>query len=289
MYALENYHPFVLFFYFITVVCLTMFFMHPVLLFVSLLASFVLFTAMRGLRGVGFSAVFFLVVALINPFFSHNGVTPLLFINGNPITLEALVYGIFMGMLLLSTLYWLRSFHTLMTEDKIMALFSGVFPKLALLLSMILHFVPQLVKKGKAIYAAQRRWAHGKTPKHFKAHKLWIAVLSALLTQALESAIDTADSMRARGYAAGRRRSAYPYKFRGKDIALLAFILLLAGCFLFFAWTGRATFYFYPQISQVDLSPASVFMYIAYALLMFMPVIVLVKGEIRWKYLRSGI
>ena len=124
MYALENYHPFVLFFYFVTAVCLTMFFMHPVLLFISLLASFVLFTAMRGLRGVGFSFVFFLVVALTNPVFSHNGVTPLLFINGTPITLEALVYGMFMGILLLSTLYWFRSFHTFMTEDKIMALFS---------------------------------------------------------------------------------------------------------------------------------------------------------------------
>lgn len=289
MYALENYHPFVLFFYFVTAVCLTMFFMHPVLLFISLLASFVLFTAMRGLRGVGFSFVFFLVVALTNPVFSHNGVTPLLFINGTPITLEALVYGMFMGILLLSTLYWFRSFHTFMTEDKIMALFSGVFPKLALLLAMILHFVPQLVRKGKAIYAAQKALGVEENEKRFRVYKLWIAVLSALLTQALESAIDTADSMRARGYAAAKRRSACPCKFRGKDMALLVFILLLAGCFLFFAWTGRATFYFYPQISQVDLSPASVFMYIAYALLMFMPVIILVKGEIRWKYLQSGI
>lgn len=47
------------------------------------------------LSDMGFYLPLFLLVAVTNPLFSHNGVTPLFFMNGNPVTLEAVVYGVF--------------------------------------------------------------------------------------------------------------------------------------------------------------------------------------------------
>lgn len=43
--------------------------------------------------GIAFYVSMFLLVAVTNPLFSHNGVTPLFYLNGNPVTLEAFVYG----------------------------------------------------------------------------------------------------------------------------------------------------------------------------------------------------
>ena len=53
---------------------------------------------------IGFYVPLFLLVAVTNPLFSHNGVTPLFFLNGNPVTLEALLYGVRSWRWLLSAL-----------------------------------------------------------------------------------------------------------------------------------------------------------------------------------------
>ena len=48
----------------------------------------------------------FVITLLINPVISHNGVTVLFFVNDNPVTAEALVYGSAVGAMIVSVMYW---------------------------------------------------------------------------------------------------------------------------------------------------------------------------------------
>lgn len=53
--------------------------------------------------------------------------------------------------------------------------------------------------------------------------------LEVLLTWSLEEGLQTADSMKARGYGTGRRSSYSPYRWRPKDGAALFFLLIAGG------------------------------------------------------------
>ena len=70
-----------------------------------------------------------LVMMVINPMFSHEGETILFYLdNGNPITLESILYGIGSGTMLACVVSWFSAFHEVMTSDKFMYLFGRVIP-----------------------------------------------------------------------------------------------------------------------------------------------------------------
>ena len=92
MRSLGDYNPIAVAVYFVTVSMIAAFCMNPILLFLSLSGAVALFAAQSRGRGIrthlGFLGLF-LLVALINPITSHNGVTVLFVINDAPITAEA--------------------------------------------------------------------------------------------------------------------------------------------------------------------------------------------------------
>ena len=89
MKAFGSYHPAVLMVYFLSVLLVAMFAAHPILQICALVGG-ILFCCMlqnrrEAVRDIGFYLPMFLLVAITNPLFSHNGVTPLFFLNGNPV------------------------------------------------------------------------------------------------------------------------------------------------------------------------------------------------------------
>lgn len=104
----------------------------------------------------------FLLVAVTNPLFSHNGVTPLFYLNGNPVTLEAFVYGAAIAVMVVGVMLWCRCYSAVMTSDKFLYLFGRAIPKLALVLSMALRFIP-MFKRGSFTRSAERRRRWGCT------------------------------------------------------------------------------------------------------------------------------
>ena len=93
----ELFHPVVNFYYFFSVIIFSMFFMHPIFLIISLVSSFIYSIMLNGKSAVKFNILYMipvlLVTAIINPMFSHEGVTIIGYFNtGNPITLESIVY-----------------------------------------------------------------------------------------------------------------------------------------------------------------------------------------------------
>ena len=134
--------------------------MHPVFLIISLIGSMVYSFYLKGISAVKFNILYMLLVllfiAIINPLLSHEGVTALIYVNNNPITLEAIVFGIASGIMFISVLVFFSSYNLIMTSDKFMYLFGKVMPSISLIISMVLRFVPRFKKQINVISQGQK-------------------------------------------------------------------------------------------------------------------------------------
>ncbi len=290
----KTYHPIVNFSYFLAVIMFTVFSMHPIFLIITLLASFVYSIVLNGVSSLKANLKFLIpiliLMTIINPLFVHKGVTVLFYLNDNAITLEAIVYGIASGIMMMSAIMWFKSVNHIMTSDKIIYLFGRVLPSLSLVLSMTFRFIPLFKEQFKEISAGQRNigrdFSHGgvlKRAKHFMRE------FSILITWSMENSIETSDSMRARGYGLPHRSSFSIYRFDRRDaitltaIAALSFVVAL-GCYF-----DMNNILYYPAIVIDNITAMSVLVYLAYFILLMIPVIIDLLEEYKWKSLSSRI
>ncbi|MBR5365564.1 MAG: energy-coupling factor transporter transmembrane protein EcfT [Clostridia bacterium] len=290
MRSLEDYHPRAVGLYFLAVTGIAVFSMNPVIVAESLFGSLFLYLVRHGLRdGKTHLATLglFLVLTLVNHVVSHNGVTPLFVVNNNPVTLEALLFGAFTAAMITGTIYWFRSFSEIMTSDKLLCLFGALSPKLALVFSMALRYVPHFRRQSERVNASQRAMGLYKEDNILDAAKGGGRVFSILLTWALENGIITADSMAARGYGLGRRTSYTIFRRRPRDLVFLALSVILAA--LTVAGSFRLSHSYYP-VFRVDVPDAwgSAGLF-AYGLLTLLPSILEIKEAIRWRWYLSKI
>lgn len=276
--------------YFLTVAGIAMFSANPVISAISLLGAIVLFIVNNGRKGLSthiFSIILFAVMSLINPLISHNGATVLVVVNNNPVTLESLVYGVCSAVMVVAVLYWFSSFSLIMTSDKLLYIFGTLSPKLALTISMALRYVPLFGTQIKKVQAAQRALGLYKDDNIVDSFKGGLRVFSVMITWALENGIITADSMTARGYGIGKRSRFSLFRFKAEDVFVICASLIL-GVITIYGIIG-ADFVFYPHIFIPEITAKSAAGYAAYGILNILPVIITVKEELKWKYLRSKI
>lgn len=292
MRTFEEYNPIVTALYFLASSGIAMFCRNPVLLLLSLSGALLYYFIRNKLHNAKshlFSLGLFLVMILINPLVSHNGVTVLFLINHNPITLEATVYGIASGVMVLAVLYWFRSFTQLMTSDKLLYLFGKLSPKLALVLSMGLRYVPLFTNQAVKINQTQTALGLYKDDNIIDRYKGGLRVFSVMISWALENGIITADSMSARGYGIGKRSNFSIFRFRRADILLLFIASFLFALTLFSIGSGALDFAYYPAIQSTDLSPTALLGYLSYGILTLLPTIIEAEEKFKWKYLQSKI
>ena len=290
MRAFDRLNPFTVFVYFAFAVGIAMFCMDPVLLLCQLAGAVLLFclrteTKQRSIHL--FSLFLFVTLTLINPLFQHNGVTVLFVLNDNPITLEALLYGANAACMIVGVLYWFRSFSAIITSDKLLYLFGRVSPKLALMISMALRYVPLFREQARKTDTAQRALGQYRNDNMIDTIRVKLSVFSILVGWALENGIITADSMAARGYGLGRRSYFSPYRFEKKDAALMTATFLLGGTVAAMMALGKVDFAFYPQTTLLVLTPGRLCAYIAYAILALLPSLIEIGDSIKWQCLRS--
>ena len=292
MRAFENCNPIAVAVYFLAVAGIAMFCMNPLLLSVSLMGA-IFFFILRNGRKHGKShlvwLLMFLVMALVNPLVSHNGVTVLFVLNDSPITLEATLYGITASGMVIAVMYWFRSFTQVMTSDKLLYLFGKLSPKLALVLSMGLRYVPLFARQTKKINDTQTALGLYKEDNIIDRVRGGLRVFSVMVTWSLENGIVTADSMTARGYGTGKRSHFSIFRFRRSDFALLTATMILAALTIVSIGVGALDFTFYPSLKFADLTEMSYVGYISYGALVSLPIIVEAEEKIKWKYLKSKI
>ena len=289
MKPLEKYTPAVIFLYFLLLASLAMFAANPVMIAISVLtmnAAAVAYSREGLARSYVFYAIIFVLTSLANPVFSHNGVTVLLVVNDNPITLEAVLYGVMTGFMILSVLLLFRVFSTLMTSDRLLYIFGRAFPKLGLLLAMTLRFVPLFGRQRRKIENTQRTLGLYKDENAIDTIKGKLSVLSAMTTWGLENGIVTADSMSARGYGIKRSRTSFSmFRFERSDLGLL--LIVIASCtFIFFGIaTDKLKTDFYPRMQLPPFSPYATVCYILYTGLAIFPLVAKVAETLRWKWI----
>ena len=254
--AFSKCHPVINFFYFLMVLGFTMFMNHPVFLVISFLAATSYAMWLNGWRKTLkmqflFTLPGLLIVALLNPLFNHYGVTPLLYIesSGNWVTLEALVYGLVLGSVLFIVIEWFSCYNKVMTSDKFIYLFGRIIPALSLILSMAMRFVPHFQAQLRVIRSGQkcagRDISNGNILKKIK---YGLNMLSILVTWALENAIETADSMKSRGYGLHGRTAFSIYHFNRRDKFLGVLLAALGAVFAYGCARGAAFAQYDPRI-----------------------------------------
>lgn len=285
----KAYHPIVNFAYFVFVICFSVLLMHPACLFVSLLSSLTYLAVLKGRKAL-FTNLLYMIplafaTALINAAFNHEGATILAYLpGGNPLTLESIVYGLCAAAMILSVICWFSCYNEVMTSDKFIYLFGRVSPALSLIFSMTLRFVPRFTEKLREVTTARRSLGKGSGNQNVRERiKSGLSSLSATLSWAFENSIETADSMKARGYGIPGRTSFSIYSFEKKDKIVLAFVIALALCVIYGRICGVLSFSYFPRFGALKCDFIGVFFGISYFLLCIAPVVIEIKGVRRWK------
>ncbi len=278
--------------YFFCVTGIAMFSSYPPLMIVALLGGVLFFIVRNGcshLRSHLFFLLLFIILAAANPLMSHNGVTVLFVMNDNPITLEATLYGLNSAAMIIGVLYWFRSFTQIMTSEKLLYITGALSPKLSLVLSMALRYVPLFSKQSKKIKDSQTAMGLFSDDNIIDDIRGRMRIFSILITWALENGITTADSMTARGYGVCRRTQLKRFTFRRGDILLLVTSLLLTAITAAALSLGKLDFSFYPAVRYSAPDALGICGIAAYSALVLLPVIIETEVSLKWKYLLSRI
>ena len=270
-------HPAVNFLYFALVLACSMTLMHPACLLISLAGACCYVTRLCGLRELGRSAHWLvpmaLLAALVNPAFVHQGVTILTYLpSGNPLTLESILFGLASALLLAAVVLWFRCFGEVMTSDKFIYLFGRIIPALSLVLSMTLRFVPRFRRQFRTVAQAQRFMGRDtENGSLLRRGRNAMKVFSILVTWSLESAIDTADSMRSRGYGQPGRTAFALYRLDDRDRSLLLWLGFCGLYLLSGVLSGGLYFQYYPLLLGAPAQPLTVSFFAVYLLLCLTP------------------
>jgi|SRR5690625_4978738 len=286
-----SFHPAILFLYYVTVIFITMFMMHPFILLFSLIGSLLFYAILTPVkqvwRDIGFYLLVFLLIAVTNPIFVHKGETIILFLNDNPVTVESIIYGGVIATMLIAVIFWSKSYSYLMTSDKFIYLFGKAIPKLALVISMALRFIPLFKNQIKKVSQTQKTLglytSNSLTDRIFSG----LRIFNSMLTWSLENSISQADSMKARGYGLKGRTSFSLFNWRARDGVMISFIIGLCGIIVFLHIRKVNVFHYYPHLSTINLTGIYLIEYVIVFLLMILPSLSDIKENLQWKYLRS--
>jgi len=291
----KTYHPIVNFIYFVAVIGFSMVFMHPICLALSLICSFSYSVMLGGKKTLKFNLLYMLplliISALMNPVFNHEGITILVYLpSGNPLTLESIMYGISASVMLISVISWFSCFNAVMTSDKLMYLFGKFIPALSLVFSMVLCFIPKFKAQIKIVSNAGKGIGRDiSNGSLIERAKHGVKILSIMITWSLENAINTADSMKSRGYGLPNRTAFSNYNFSKRDAWVLLSTVVLGIYVLIHFILGKIKFIYFPQMQGEEISLQSILALTAYFFLCAMPIIIEIKEIYTWKALKLKI
>ena len=290
--AFSGFHPGVNLAFFAAALGLTMFIQQPVYLLISMISGCAYLLYLQGkkgfLRQVGYLVPILVMMAIMNPIFNHEGVTVLWYLpNDNPITLEAICFGLASAVMMGASIVWFNCCNTVFTSDKIIYLFGRVIPALSLMISMTLRFVPRFKNFLQSVLRTQQAMHKPENTKEKLQQAL--AAFSATVSWAMEQSIVSADSMKSRGYGLFGRTAFSIYIFEKRDgVALMMLFLLCVGTVVphlggLMSWT------YYPSMTGDLLGPVQGFAYLCYGGMCNLPLIINLMEDRKWNALRSKI
>ena len=284
-------HPVVNFLFFAEVLGFSMFLLHPACLVISLVCALGYDLQLGGRKALAFCLKGVLpmtiLAAVLNPLFNHQGATILTYLpSGNPVTLESIAYGLAAAGMLAAVVLWFACFTQVITSDKFVYLFGRVIPALSLVLSMALRFVPRFLAQLKVVTRAQK--CIGRDPSRGGlVHRIRCAggILTVMIAWSLENAIDTADSMKSRGYGLPGRTAFSIFRFDKRDRNALLLLAALGLLVLVGALSDGLSWRYFPTLKWTLAQPMSVLTLCSYLALCAFPIMFNRKEARKWKAL----
>ncbi|MDR2486890.1 MAG: energy-coupling factor transporter transmembrane protein EcfT [Clostridiales Family XIII bacterium] len=286
-----HYHPAAIFLYIACAIVSAMVTFSPthvaIAVFCSCLCSLYMNGAKKFLRGLRLLALLFTVVVVATPLTNHRGATPLFLLPFGPVTLEALAFGLSMGGMLLSVFVWFQCYQKLITNDKFLFLFGHVAPTSAMVVSMIIKFIPVTGQKLRGIMEAQRALGTssrgreqedvGWLGRRLAALRNGVRLTGILMSRCLEDSIETAEAMRAKGYGTRRRTVFGAPRFRLRDGISIAVVAVLFAFHIAMVMRAAATTTFFPFLILGEPQPV---VWAAYAVQLLWPLLIELKDGV---------
>ena len=310
----KDYHPASNLIFFLSVIVFGMLFRHPVTITACFFCALLWYIMLCGRNTVkpffAFIVPTLIFVIAIGGLTAHYGETQLLTLpDGKPLTLEALVYGFVLGVAAVSIIMWFFCWNEVITADKFMHIFGKILPAAALVISMALRFLPMYKNRLHTIAEAQRGidmdFKSGKLTQRIKNG---VKIISILITWSLENAVETSDSMRARGYGLSGRKNYGKYRFKKRDFvfcsaAALLDIVMAVGYFsgalmcsynpsIIINPASESKSAFYSDTLHFTLNPVSPLgaaAMSAFVLMCALPILIKLQEDLKWNRLKLKI
>lgn len=275
--AFDIFHPAISLIVFVAIITNVMSAFHPLYLCISLLVALTystyLFGLVQTLKSLLWQLPLILIIAAINPFFSASGSTEVFHIGVRAIYGESLIYGLCMGVLLISSLLWFKCAFRIVDLDKIMVLLSKIMPSIGIMVSMCMRLVPEFLRRGRIINDTHLACTSANQNNFEDNHtKLASAFrnITVLLSWSMEDSLSAADSMKISGWGKAKRRTSYqPYRFRRRDALFAICITIIATTTLFLILGQTSSFKFYPTLSPISIS----YTIVPFSILLFAPLL----------------
>lgn len=292
--SFSSYHPIICLLFFAAVIVMSAVFMAPLCLAASFAGASAYAVYLKKTKALKFMLCvcipLVVIAAGVNFLFNHHGVTILFYISDNPVTKEALMFGGAMALMVVSTVIWCYCASIVMTSDKTLYIFGRVMPVISLILSVVLRSIPLFSRKMKDIRMGQKAiGAAGEEAGRKQRFKSGISAFSMMITWALENSVDTALSMRARGYGLKGRVSYHDQRFDRRDAVLTLIMAVFAAGITGGTVLGYNTMEYYPETVFPVINARSMLFYCAYFIFCMLPLLTDIVEDIKWKYLRSAI
>lgn len=274
----EYCHPAVNLIYFIAVIFGMITFQHPIFLSISFLCAFVYSVKRNGLKALIFNIALLPLIgayALYYSSYTHFGVTVLSknFI-GNNITLESLVYGMVLGLIIAGCMIWFSCVYSVFSSDKVVYLFGKLSPRFSLFLAIILRMVPRIKKEAKKINMAQH--GIGKSISQgnlIERIRNCIRIVSILITWTIDSLSSVSESMQSQGSNLRGRTAFSIYRFDNRD-RLYVIVMFTCMTVTMMGFTLTQTDMIYnPRLIMTPITSMSWLFYIGYTIFCMMPLI----------------
>lgn len=107
--------------------------------------------------------------------------------------------------------------------------------------------------------------------------------VSILISWSLEAAIETSDSMEARGYGLKGRTSFHLFKMTRRDAVLLAGICVTGITTACACFMGYTDIYYYPEIRVGEFNLFKGIALVMYVVLLGLPLFIDITGERKWQ------
>lgn len=223
---------------------------------------------------------FALIIIILNPITNQSGATKLVSFGSFAISFEALFYGVIMCISLLLVLMILTSYNNEVTYQEMLYIFSKKMPHVSMIIVMALRYIPLITNRIKEFSKIN---ALSIENEKFKMKLLNLQkALGGVVSWSLEESLQTAKSMRARGYGTKKRTSYLSYEINTIDYIFLITIIIFTIINIIGFIQGYGNCQIYPELKfSFKESPISIY-YLSFIILLLPLIILEIRDKLYW-------